>query len=99
MRRFLIALLVAGAATLPQLATADEMKTDAMSAPAMMICHAAKSGEKATAMTTASKTALACTNVDKKKMMAGPDMTNVKTSKEADSAWKDFLAHQFDVRG
>ena len=102
MYRFLVALLVAGVAAFPQLASADQMSTphDAMRASSsMMICHAAKSGEKSTAMTTASKTPLACSTVDVKKMMAGPDMTNVKTSKEADQAWKEFISQQFDVRG
>jgi hypothetical protein len=96
MNRFFAALLVAGVAACPLVASADEMKSAATTSP-MLVCHAAKSGETSNAMTT-SKTALVCADIDMKKMMAGPDMSNVKTSKEADTAWKDFLAHQFDVR-
>jgi hypothetical protein len=97
MNKILTALLVAGVAALPQIASADDMAASSAMAKPMMVCHAAKAGETATAMTM-SKTALVCSDMDMKKMMAGPDMTNVKTAKDADKAWREFLAHQLDAR-
>jgi hypothetical protein len=87
MYRLLLAALVASAALAPAAFAADDHM---MAMPAtVMMCHNSKSGEKPNAMM--GSTGLMCKAVQTKKLIAGPDMTNVKTAAEADQAWKDFV--------
>jgi hypothetical protein len=96
-RTLLFAALLAGSVLAPQLASADAMSADhAMAAPStMMLCRAAKADEKSNAMTS-TKEALMCKTLDMKKVMAGPDMTQMKTPADADKAWRQFWQIQMN---
>ncbi len=96
-RTLLFAALLAGSVLAPQLASADTMSGDhAMAAPStMMLCRHAKSDEKANAMTS-TKEGLMCKTLDMKKMMAGPDMSQMKSATDADKAWREFWQIQMN---
>lgn len=88
MSRFLLAALVASAAFAPAAAFAADDHMMAMPAK-VMICRDSKTSETPNAMM--GSTGLMCKSVDTKKLMAGPDMSNVKTPEDASKAWKAFI--------
>lgn len=99
MRPLLLAALVGSLALAPQLVSAaDEKMSTAPAGNMMVMCHAPKTGEKANTQMMTDKSMWVCTPADMKKMMAGPDMTNVKTAEEANKAWKAFLESQTNPR-
>jgi hypothetical protein len=92
MIRSLLFAAVVGTLTLaPQLASADDKMMKAAPGTVIMSCHTPKTGEKANTQMMADKSTWMCSPVDTKKVMTGPDMTNIKTMDEANKAWKAYL--------
>ena len=90
-RPLLLAAVVGSLALAPQLASAVENPVTPVMAPMIVMCHAPKTGEKGNTMMMGDKSMWMCKPVDMKKMMSGPDMTNVKTMEDANKAWKAHL--------
>ena len=98
MLKMVLSAAIAVAALAPVASFADEATAKVMSAPEMMatmVCRTAHAGEKPSAIMMGQRTALICKPVAgmmKAGRMAGPDLSTVLTSQQADEAWQKWVA-------
>ena len=96
LRPVLLAAAIGGLTLVPLLASA-QAKPAAPAGGMVMACHAPKSGEKANTQMMTDKSEWMCQPVDTKKVMSGPDMTNIKSMDDLNKAWKQLLQTQMGV--
>jgi hypothetical protein len=112
MKKSLISAAFACAAlAMPGLALADDAMGghDAMNKASMapakmatMICRAASSGEKPTAMMAGSKTGIVCKTMNPEAMMkkgGGPDLSKALSAEQVDAAWRAYIQSMVTIPG